>query len=153
MNAYYRVTQALYSLFLNDPEVNTVDKGDITMIDLNQKNIFPLVHMNVYGAGLNLASNIIEFDVNVIIMNLRDARNEQETDKFIGNDNEDDNLNAMLMVVYRAFKKLEKEVEDDGISLISYERPEPFTEKRNNVCDGWSWRFTVGVQIEEIGAC
>lgn len=153
MNAYYKVTQALYTLFLSDAEVNTVDKGDLTMIDLDKKTIFPLVHLNVYGAGLNLQSSLLEFDVNVIVMNLRDERPNPETDKFIGNDNEDDNLNAMLMVIFRNFKRIEKEISDDGLVLISYERPEPFTEKRNNVADGWSWRFTIGVNVEEITTC
>lgn len=153
MNAYYKVTQDLYTLFSNDEEINTVDKGDITMVDIDDKTIFPLAHLNVYSAGLNLNTSLLEFDVNLMVMNLRDQRNENETDKFIGNDNEDDNLNAMLMVIYRSFKKLEKETEISDLYLVSYERPEPFTEKRNNVVDGWSWRFTVGVKVDEISAC
>lgn len=151
MNAYYQVTQKLYTLFLNDQEVNTVDKGDITMMDINDKNIFPLVHFNVYSAGFTTST--LEFDVNVFAMNLRDQRNGNEADKFIGNDNEDDNLNAMLYVLLRAFLKLQKKTFDENLELVSFERPEPFTEKRNNVVDGWTWRFTISIPIEEIGAC
>lgn len=151
MNAYYTVTQKLYQLFLGDEEVNTVDKGDITRIDLNKKNIYPLVHLNVYSSGFSTST--IEFDVNVMAMDLRDARNEPETDKFIGNDNEDDNLNAMLYVLLRAFLKLQKKTFDDDLELVSFERPEPFTEKKNNTVDGWEWRFTVSLPITEVGAC
>lgn len=153
MNAYYTITQNLYSLFLEDQEVNTVDKGPFYEIDYNKKNVFPLVHLNVYGAGMSLGSGSIEFDVNVAVMNLRDERPQQETDKFIGNDNEDDNLNAMLMVIWRAFKKLEKEINDDGMYLVSFERPEPFRETEVNVVDGWMWRFVVGIKVDEVTPC
>ena len=151
MNAYYSVTQSLYTMLLADEEVNTVDKGDITRMDLDDKTIFPLAHLNVYSAGFTTST--IEFDVSVIAMNLRDMRLDNETDRFIGNDNEDDNLNAMLYVLLRLFLKLEKKTAEEDWELTSFDRPEPFTEKRNNVVDGWSFRFTISVPIEEIGAC
>lgn len=151
MNAYYTITQNFKNLFLEDEEVNKVEKGDITRINLNKKTIFPLVHINVYSAGFSTST--LEFDVNIIAMNLRDSRKQKTTDDFIGNDNEDDNLNAMLMVLLRAYLKLQKKTFDDDMELVSFERPEPFREGENNVCDGWTWRLTVSIPIQYIGAC
>lgn len=149
MNAYYEITKFLREQLIAEEDINTVTKGDITRIDLNKKNIYPLAHITVNDAGFTTST--LNFGVSVFAMNLRDTRNEPVTDKFIGNDNEDDNLNAMLYVLLRLYLKIEKM---GGVfRLNSIQRPEPFTEARNNVVDGWVWRFQIEVDIQDVGAC
>jgi hypothetical protein len=147
MNAYYQATQIVYNLLIADPDVNTVTKGDITKIDLNKKNIYPLCHLNVYDAGFTTST--LEFGVVVFAMSLRNESKEIVTDKFVGNDNEDDNLNSMLYVLARLYLQLVKFGGD--FTIKDFQRPEPFTEARTNVVDGWAWRFTLELPLDLSG--
>ena len=143
MNAYYNVTQKIKDLLLEDEDINTVTKGKD--VDIEKKNIFPLAHLNVIDAGFT--STTIDFNVAVFAMDLRNHSNKPTTDKFKGNDNEDDNLNSMLYVLLRLYLKLLKL--GDVYMLTNVQRPEPFTEARMNVVDGWVMRFTIEVPIDE----
>lgn len=151
MNVYYDVTTKIKNYLLADGEIHTVQKGDFLTIDLDKKNIYPLAHMNVYSAGFNPGS--IELDINLLVMELRDVRKEVVTDKFVGNDNEDDNLNAMLYVLYRLYLTLQQRRIDDNWELVSFSRPEPFTESRNNIADGWTCQITIAITEAVVTAC
>ena len=43
--AYYDVMDTLKDLLLADVNVNTVTRGDITQVNLNKADIFPLSHI------------------------------------------------------------------------------------------------------------
>lgn len=149
MNAYYQVTQKLYTILLADTEVNTVTKGDTTRIDTEKDNIFPLVH--VYVGEATLTTTTITFSLQIFAMNLRHEKEAVVSDKFIGNDNEDDNLNAMLYVLLRAYLQLQKQGGDYRVD--NEPTLEPFTEHGNNVVDGWVMSFDIEYPITEIDSC
>lgn len=149
MNAYYRVTQELKRLLLADEDINTVTKGNPSKMDMNKKNIFPLGHINVIN--VTPANTTLTFQVAVFAMSLRNTEKKIETDKFIGNDNEDDNLNSMMYVLVKLYLKLLKMGDDFVVTAV---QPfEPFTEARGNVMDGWMMLIDVELPIEEVGAC
>jgi len=149
MNAYYAVTQKLYTELLDEVDINSVTKGDITRIDINKKNIFPLAHVFISDAEIN--TQTIIFSVQVFAMNLRHELEETISDKFIGNDNEDDNLNAMLYVLVRLHNKILKFGED--FRVLNTPTLEAFTEEQENVVDGWVMSFQVEYPISEIDNC
>ena len=149
MNAYYEVTQKFYTLLLADTDINTVTKGDITRIDLEKKNIFPLAH--VYVGDANLNTQTIIFNCQIFAMNIRHEKEAVVTDKYIGNNNEDDNLNAMLYVLLRLYLQLEKQGGDYRIDQSP--TIEAFTEDGANVVDGWVMSMQIEYPITEVDSC
>ena len=152
MNGYYLVTQKLKNLLLLDEDVNTVTKGDPSTIDDQKKNIFPLVHIEVFNSQFDTTG--ITFNIRLFAYYLRNTNNTIEVDKFIGNDNEDDNLNTMLMVLYRLYQQLyDMDPEEEGFSLIDWGEAEIFMEKGANVVDGWEVDIEFRVDEMYIGRC
>jgi len=152
MNGYYLVTQKLKNLLLLDEDVNTVTKGDPSTIDDQKKNIFPLVHIEVFNSQFDTTGII--FNIRLFAYDLRNTNNTIEVDKFIGNDNEDDNLNTMLMVLYRLYQQLhDMDPEEEGFSLIDWGEAEIFMEKGANVVDGWEVDIEFRVDEMYIGRC
>ena len=47
MNTYFKVIDDLKDAAIAEPFVNKVTQGDITEIDLNRSNIYPLCHLQV----------------------------------------------------------------------------------------------------------
>jgi len=152
MNGYYLVTQKLKKLLLLDEDVNTVTKGDPSTIDDQKKNIFPLVHIEVFNSQFDTTGII--FNIRLFAYDLRNTNNTIQVDKFIGNDNEDDNLNTMLMVLYRLYQQLnDMDPEEEGFSLIDWGEAEIFMEKGANVVDGWEVDIEFRVDEMYIGRC
>lgn len=146
MNAYITVIDTLYSLLINDPDINTVTKGDI---DINKKNEFPLAHINVLSSSFDKAT--ITFNVAVFAMDLRDLNKNTQKDKWTENDNENENLNSMLYVLHRLYQNLSKL--NENLKLTTVEALEPFTEAHMNVTDGWVMRFNVVLTETDSGIC
>ena len=152
MNAYYLVTQKLKELLLLDEDVNTVTKGDPSMIDDQKKNIFPMVHIEVFSAEYDTTG--VTFGIRFFAYDLRNTNNTIEVDKFIGNDNEDDNLNSMAMVLYRLYQQLhDMEPGEEGFSLINWGTAEPYLQKGANVVDGWEVDIEFRIDEKYIGRC
>lgn len=146
MNAYYRVTKELERILLEDEDVNTVTKGKD--IDVNKKDIFPLCHVEVID--VEFSEITLTFNVRVTAMDIRNHSNVPTNDKFIGNDNEDDNLNTMLYVLYRLFLRLQR---SDEFTVISFGSPTVGQEVGNNFLDGWIWDFKLQVIENDISGC
>ena len=66
--AFYRVTEKIKEFLLNSPDVKTVTYGDITQVDLNKQDMFPLSHIIVNNATLN--AGVIQFNITVMSMDL-----------------------------------------------------------------------------------
>lgn len=146
MNAYYTVIQTLQTLLQADEDVNTVTMA--TDFDTNKKDIFPIAHVEILDAGFAPAT--LDFNVRIMAMDIRNQSNVPSTDKYNGNDNEADNLNSMLYVLYRLYLQLNI---SDTIRILSFERPEKGVEVRNNVLDGWIWNLRVEVIEDSVGGC
>lgn len=149
MNGYYEVMRVLKGYLEADNDINTVTKGDIADIDLDKKNIFGLAHVNISGAAFK--DGVIVFNIAVFAMDIRNHSNEIPKDKFIGNDNEDDNLNTMLYVLNRLFLSIKKKGGD--FQILGEPSLEPFTESRKNLLDGWAMRFELEIPNTTLSVC
>jgi len=144
MQAYYNILQKIKESLEADLNVNTVTTGDIFDIDLAKQTIFPLSHVMVNSATKN--GNTYTFSLSVMLMDIVDISNEPTTDKFRGNDNEQDVLNTQLAVGARLVEMLERGAYRDGnYALNGSPTFEPFTERFENYLAGWALSFSVDI--------
>tara|TARA_R110000772_G_scaffold31754_3_gene78082 strand:+ start:9050 stop:9499 length:450 start_codon:yes stop_codon:yes gene_type:complete len=149
MREYYKLLDVLRTTLNQDVLINTITQGDISEIDIDKKNIFPLSHIQIGQATLDV--QVITFNVTVFAMDIRDINPKPRTDKFVGNDNEIDNMNSMLAVLNRVFKSLVQR--GDDFTIVGLPTLEPFYESRENLLDGWAMSFDVEVPNIEISLC
>lgn len=149
MRSYYELLRVLRSAAESDQLVNTITQGDISEIDIDKKNIYPLVHIVVGDA--TITAQTITFSVTIFVMDIRDENPEPRDDKFVGNDNEIDNLNTTLAIGNRIYKELLQQ-DPDGFA-IGEATAEPFFEARENKLDGWALTFDVEIDNVEISLC
>ena len=149
MNGYYRTTERLRDLLQADPDINTVTKGAREEIDNYKATMFPIAHISVEPS--RFTNNTITFSFTVHALDIRDIDKTPKLDKFLGNDNEDDNLNAMFYVLVRLYLQLRKF--GDDIDIINDMNPEPVTYQFKNLLDGWRCIFEMEIPIDEVTAC
>ena len=151
VRGYYQITQTLKDALLADININTVTKGDITDVDLSKQTIFPLAHIIVNNA--QFASNHWRLNVSVMCMDVVDVSKNEETDVFIGNDNEDDVLNSMLAVLNLLLSKLIRgTLHTDKYQIDGTPNCEPFRDRFEHLLSGWVATFDVLIQ-NDIDIC
>lgn len=145
VQAFYRVTQKIKDELISNVNVNTVTYGDITKIDLNKQNIYPLAHILVNN--VTQAERLLNFSMTVFTMDLVDYTKESTTDIFLDNSNEQDVLNTQLAVANRMIEKLRSgTIYLDGFQLDGTASCEPFVDRFENDIAGWSTSFSLTVQ-------
>lgn len=149
MREYYKLLDTLRTRLEADQLVTTITQGDPSEIDIDQQNLFPLVHIAVGTATMD--EKVITFNVTIFAMDIRDENPTLRTDKFVGNDNEIDNMNTTLAILNRLFKALVKL--GDDFTIVGLPTAEPFFEARQNLVDGWAMTFDVEVPNNEIAVC
>ncbi|MFS4469120.1 hypothetical protein [Maribacter sp. 2210JD10-5] len=149
MRTYYQILKLIREKLEADPLVNTVTQGDITEIDLDKQNLFPLAHIQTGTAVIG--AKTIDFNLTVFAMDIRDTSNVPRTDKFNGNHNAIDNLNSMLAICNRLFKSIA--VLEDDFSIGDNPTCEPFYESRTNTLDGFAMSFVIQIPNTEIAIC
>ena len=152
MNGYSELLRYIKSLAERDIFINTITQGDFADIDLEKKNIFPLLHVSVGNATFP-SDSVIRFDCQIGAFDIRDINKEINTDKFFDNDNEVDNLNETLSVINRIWLLMLKDFEDDNITASENPTLQQFTESRKNILDGWIMTFQVEVPNTTISLC
>ena len=147
MNAFYNVTENIKQAILAEPFAHTITYGDVTEIDLKKQSLFPLAHIQINSASINL--NYVSFNITIFYMDLVDISNTQTTDLFIGNDNEHDVLNTQLALATRVNRVLQKaDLYKDKFELINTASCEPFTERFDDKLAGWAVTFDCGTKDE-----
>lgn len=152
MNGYTELLRYIKQLGEQDVFINTITKGDFTVLDLDRKTIFPLLHVSVGNASFP-SDGVIRFDVQIGAFDIRDTNKEIVTDKFWGNDNEGDNLNETLAVLNRIWLLMLKDFEENNITASEAPTLEQFTETRKNLLDGWIMTFQVDMPNTIISLC
>lgn len=152
MNTYTQLLRYLKLLAEQDIFINTVTKGDFDSIDLDKKNIFPLCHISIGNASFP-SHSVIRYDVQVGCFDIRDINKEVNTDKFNGNDNEQDNLNETLSSINRMWLKMSKDFEDNNITASDSPSLEIQTFTRKNLLDGWIMTFQADVPNTILNLC
>lgn len=150
MNGYSELLRYFYSL--GRPWVNTITQGDFSNVEIDKKNIFPLLHVSI-GNATFASDSVIRFNVELGSFDIRDINKDVNEDKYYGNDNEVDNLNSTLAVLSRIWLLMLKDFEENNITASDNPTCEQFTDSRQNLLDGWVMSFEVEVPNTTINLC
>ncbi len=143
MNSFYKVVEFLKNHFKNDQFVNTTTHGVINDIDVDKKNIFPLVHFSVTGS--QIIEGIVVFNFTIWILDIRNVSKKPITDKFLKNDNELDNLNTTFAIANSFLTKLRMQNNEYDIELFASSNPAPIQYDFSNILDGWEFEVQLSI--------
>tara|TARA_R110002110_G_scaffold42316_6_gene132939 strand:- start:2552 stop:3007 length:456 start_codon:yes stop_codon:yes gene_type:complete len=139
---YYEILTKLQTELNNDPLVSTVSSGDIFEVDLSKQTIFPLCHIMVNSA--TFVDNVIQYNISILSMDIVDISKDETTDKFRGNDNEQDILNTMISVLNRLYEKLRRgNLYDDNYQVDGTPNLEIFVDRFENKLAGWTMTMNI----------
>lgn len=142
MQGFYNLTTKIKDTLALDAFVNTVTYGDIFEIDLNKQDIFPLSHFIVNTATLN--GSTWNFSLSLLCMDLVDESKADVTDKFLGNNNEQDVLNTQMAVIGRLMELLRRgDLFTELYQLDGQPSLEAFVDRFDNKVAGWAVTFNV----------
>ena len=151
MNSFYKVVEFLKSHFQNDIFVHTIAHGVIEDIDVDKKNIFPLVHFQVTSA--QIVEGLIVFTFQIHILDIRNISKKPITDKFLKNDNELDNLNTCFAITNKFLTKLRLQRNAEDIELFANSTPTPVEFQLTNLLDGWVFDVQLSIPNNNIEVC
>jgi len=137
VRGYYQLTSTIEEELLSDVNNNTVSIGDISKINLNKQDIFPLAHMIVNSVSVE--EQVLRFSISILACDIVDQSKDVTTDRFTGNDNEQDILNTQLAVLNRLIQRLRMgSLHTDMYQLDGNPSLSPFNDRFENQLAGWS---------------
>jgi len=137
VRGYYQLTSTIEEQLLADVNNNTVSIGDISKLNLNKQDIFPLAHMIVNN--VTVEENVLRFNISILACDIVDQSKDETTDRFTGNDNEQDILNTQLAVLNRLIQRLRMgSLHTDMYQLDGNPSLAPFNDRFENQLAGWS---------------
>lgn len=137
VRGYYQLTSTIEEQLLSDVNNNTVSIGDISKLNLNKQDIFPLAHMIVNSVSVE--ENVLRFNISILACDVVDQSKDETTDRFTGNDNEQDILNTQLAVLNRLIQRLRMgSLHTDMYQLEGNPSLTPFMDRFENQLAGWS---------------
>ena len=137
VRGYYQLTSTIEQQLLADLNNNTVSIGDISRLNLNKQDIFPLAHMIVNS--VTVEEQVLRFNISILACDIVDQSKDVTTDRFTGNDNEQDILNTQLAVLNRLVQRLRMgTLHQDMYQLDGNATLTPFNDRFENQLAGWS---------------
>jgi hypothetical protein len=137
VRGYYQLTSTIEDQLLLDVNNNTVSIGDISDVNLNKQDIFPLAHIIVNSVSVE--EQVLRFSITVLACDIVDQTKDVTTDRFTGNTNEQDILNTQLAVLNRLIQRLRMgQLHQDKYQLEGNPSLEPFMDRFENQLAGWS---------------
>jgi len=137
VRGYYQLTSTIEDQLLLDVNTNTVSIGDISDVNLNKQDIFPLAHIIVNSVSVE--EQVLRFSITILACDIVDQTKDLTTDRFTGNTNEQDILNTQLAVLNRLIQRLRMgQLHQDMYQLEGNPSLEPFMDRFENQLAGWS---------------
>ena len=137
VRGFYQLTTTIEEQLLSDVNTNTVSTGDISKINLNKQDIFPLAHMIVNSVSVE--EQVLRFNISILACDIVDQSKDVTVDRFTGNDNEQDILNTQLAVLNRLIQRLRMgSLHTDMYQLDGNPNLTPFSDRFENQLAGWS---------------
>ena len=137
VRGFYQLTSTIEEQLLADVNTNTVSIGDISKVNLNKQDIFPLAHMIVNSVSVE--ENVLRFNISILACDIVDQTKDVTTDRFTGNDNEQDILNTQLAVLNRLIQRLRMgTLHQDLYQLDGNASLIPFNDRFENQLAGWA---------------
>jgi hypothetical protein len=151
IRGFYLLTDLIKEQLLSDEDVNTVTFGDITQVDLYKQSIFPLSHLIVNS--VTSGENVLSFNISILSMDIVDQSKEETTDRFVGNNNEQDVFNTQLTVLNKLIQRLRiGTLYRDLYQVVGDVTLEPFKDRFENELAGWTATFDVMIE-NDIDVC
>ena len=136
MNQFYQVVELMKNRLSENPDVNTVLFGRTEDKDLYKKNIYPIVHINPIDAQFT-TSQVANFSFELAALDQRDISKELVVDKFLSNDDLQDNLNTTYAILNDLISWLKNTNNPYLIELESVQAAQPILFQDYNLLDGW----------------
>ena len=151
IRGFYQLTETIKNELLANVDVNTVTTGNLSNVNLQKQNIFPLSHIiinNVVDSEQTLS-----FSLSILSMDIVSRSKLETTDIFEGNNNEQDVLNTQLGVLNKLIMVLRKgTLHRDKYQLVGDPSCEPFYDRFENEVAGWTANLDV-VIYNDITIC
>ena len=94
MIGFYNITTKLKQALEANEITNSVTEGDLFSLDISKQSIFPLAHLSIGNVTYN--GPVLNYAVTIVFADVVDISKEEDSDAFVGNDNEHDVLNTQL---------------------------------------------------------
>jgi hypothetical protein len=151
IRGYYQLTTLIEKQLRANGITNVVSIGDISKVNLNKQDIFPLAHIIVNNAALE--ENVIRFNVSILACDIVDQSKDITTDSFVGNDNEQDILNTQLAVINNLTQKMRiGNLHQDKYQIESGVSAQPFMDRFENQLAGWTATMDILI-YNDIDIC
>jgi hypothetical protein len=150
MKAYTYLIDTLREAFEDIPLVTSVTTGALDDIDNYKQTLFPLVHIIVNN--MSPEANILRFNVTIMAMDIVDISQNETTDRFRGNDNEQEVLNTTSVILIRVAELLRRGELNDRLEIVGNASCEPFTERFENLLAGWAMTLDI-ILPNEMSIC
>jgi|TARA_R110000796_G_scaffold168058_4_gene284955 hypothetical protein len=151
IRGFYQLTETIKEELLKDQNINTVTTGDITDVNLNKQDIFPLGHIIINNVIDQ--ENVLSFNISVLACDIVNQSKELTYDRFTGNNDVQDILNTQLAVLNRLIQRLRKgTLYTDMYQLEGNPSLQPFYDRFENQLAGWTATMDV-VIYNDIYIC
>ena len=142
IRGYYQLTSIIEEQLRSTEFTNTVSIGDISKVNLNKQDIFPLAHMIVNSVSAE--EQVLRFNISILACDIVDQSKDITTNRFTGNDNEQDILNTQLLVLNKLIQKLRMgSLHTDMYQLDGDPTLTPFSDRFENELAGWTADITI----------
>ena len=142
IRGFYQLTEAIKEQLLEDKNINTVTTGDITDVNLNKQDIFPLGHI-IINSVID-EEQVLRFNISVLATDMVNRSKDATIDRFTGNNNVQDILNTQLALATRVIRVLKKaDVYREQFEIDGAANCEPFQDRFQNHLAGWAVTFTI----------
>jgi len=137
VRGFYQITDTIKTELLKNIDVNTVTSGDLSQINLQKQDIFPLSQIMINN--VTDEENVLRFNISVLAMDIVDQSKNATTNIFTGNNNEQDILNTQLAVLNKLIQVLRKgDLHRTLYQLDGNPSLEPFYDRFENQLAGWN---------------
>ena len=142
VRGFYQLTKTIEDNLLADVNINTVTTGDITDVNLNKQDIFPLGHIIINSVAVN--EQTLGFNISILACDVVEQSKLETVDIFRGNNNVQDILNTQLGVLNKLIQKLRMgDLHRDMYQLDGSPSLSPFYDRFENQLAGWTATLDV----------
>ena len=142
VRGFYQLTETIKTELLQDVNINTVTTGDLTDVNLNKQDMFPLGHIII--DNVTDEEQVLRFNITVLACDIVDQSKDLTVDRFTGNNDVQDILNTQLAVLNRLIQRLRMgTLYTDMYQLDGNPTLTPFYDRFENQLAGWSASITV----------
>jgi hypothetical protein len=150
MKSFYKTIDYIKTTLESAPLLNTITHGT-DIIDNVKKNIFPLAHINVMSSSIN--AGVVNFTFEIAILDIRNISKVKYKDKFLGNDNELDNLNTCHAILNYMIMSMRMKRNDNDIELMNEPTLQPILMAFTNALDGWKCDIELSIPNNDFDVC